>query len=436
MSILTSLFTGVTGLNAYGTGLSVVGNNIANLDTIGFKSGDVSFADVISQSLAGATDSSQVGLGVYVNGVLTQFGQGSFQTTSNALDLAIDGNGFFSVKDGSGAIFYTRNGTFNLDQAGNVTTPEGAILQGYLADATGNLTGQIGDLNVGTTTFPPLPTSNVNLVANVDSSDSVIGAPFDVNNPSTTSNFSTSMTVYDSLGNGHLISVYFQKTAEAPTGNTWNYYAVVNGSDSFSGNAEVQAQGTLTFTSSGALDTESAVTYPLASGGFDFNGGATQGQVIAFDFGNSITTDGGTGLDGLTQFSSPSAVLQQIQDGYASGTLQSVSVGNDGIISGLFTNGKNRPLGQVALVRFNAPEGLVHMGDNLFSSTADSGQPIIGQANAAGMGKVQSDSLEQSNVDLGQEFVNMIQYQRGFQANSRVITVADAMLQELVNIIR
>jgi len=434
MSILTSLFTGVSGLNAYGTALSVVSNNIANLNTVGFKSGDVSFADVISQTLAGATDSSQVGLGVYVNGVLTQFSQGSFQTTSNALDMAIDGNGFFAVNDASGATFYTRNGTFNLDKAGNVVTPEGAILQGYLVDALGNPTGQVGDLNVGTTTFPPLATGTASLVANLNSSASMTAAPFDVNNPSGTSNFSTSMSVYDSLGNGHLITVYFKKTAEAPTGNSWDYYAVVNGSDSFSGNTEVQAQGTLTFTPGGALDTESAVTYP--TGGFNFNGGAAQNQLIAFDFGNSITTNGGTGLDGVTQFGSPSAILQQTQDGYASGSLQSVSIGNDGTLTGLFTNGKNRSLGQVALARFNAPDGLVHMGDNLFSSSVDSGQPIIGQANAAGMGKIQSDSLEQSNVDLGQQFVDMIQYQRGFQANSRVITVTNQMLDELVNIIR
>ncbi|HET6466264.1 MAG TPA: flagellar hook protein FlgE, partial [Nitrospiria bacterium] len=431
MAILTSLFTGVSGLDAFGTGLSVVSNNIANMNTTGFKSGSVSFADIISQTLSGATATSQVGRGVYVNGITTQFDQGSFETTSNGLDLAIEGDGFFSVRDPSGAIAYTRAGSFAVNVNGDVATPDGFVLQGYQADPAGNLTGQVADLNLASSTFPPLATTQASFVANVDSRVTIPPA-FDVNNPSTTSNFSTSLTVYDSLGNGHLITVYFRKSLETPAGNTWEYFAVVNGSDSASGNTEIQAQGTLAFTTNGALDTESATVYP--TGGFDFNGGATQNQTIALDFGDSITTNGGTGLLGVTQFGSSSAVVQQTQDGYASGSLQSVSVSKDGVITGLFTNGKNRTLGQVALARFTSPQGLVHLGDNLFGSTVDSGQPILGAPNAGGMGKVLSDSLELSNVDLAQQFVKMIEYQRGFQANSRVITTTDEILQELVNL--
>lgn len=430
MAILTSLFSGVSGLNAFGTGLSVVSNNIANMNTIGFKNSDVVFADIITQSLVGASGVSQIGRGVSVNDVRSQFDQGSFETTSSGMDLAIDGNGFFQVTDAAGTVYYSRAGIFNIDENGAIVNPDGLLLQGYLADATGNLTGQIGNISLASTTFPPQATGQMDLVANLNSSES-IPAAFDVNDPSGTSNFSTSVTVYDSLGNGHLVTTYFRKSIEAPTGNTWEWFSVVDANDTASGLTEIQANGTLTFTTDGALDTEAT-----AASSFNFSGGATQAQAINFDFGSSITTDGGTGLDGVTQFGSASSVLNQTQDGYASGALLSVSINQDGIITGLFTNGKSRTLGQVALARFNSPQGLTLMGNNLYSASADSGQPIIGAANTAGMGEIRSNSLEMSNVDLAEQFVKMIQYQRGFQANSRVITTTDELLQELVNLKR
>ncbi len=435
MAILTSLFTSVSGLNAFGTGLSVISNNIANMNTVGFKGSDVSFADIIGANLNGAGSGSEIGRGVFVSGVHSEFSQGSFETTGNGLDLAIDGDGFFLMRNTAGGQAFTRAGSFNIDKDGLVVNPEGLLLQGYQADSTGAITGQIGDISLAGTIFPPLATSNVNAVANLDSR-STIPLAFNVNTAPATSNFSTSITAFDSLGNGHLITVYFRKSAEAPTGNTWEYFVVVDAKDSASGLNEVQANGVLTFTTDGALDTESAITYPLLSGGFDFRGGATQGQVIGFDFGTSITTDAGTGLDGVTQFGDTSAVLNQIQNGYSSGSLQSVSVGKDGTIAGLFTNGKSRTLGQLSLARFNNPRGLTHLGNNLFAITADSGQPIIGVPNAAGMGSVLANSLELSNVDLALQFVKMIEYQRGFQANSRIITTSDEILQELVNLRR
>ncbi|MFQ5779658.1 MAG: flagellar hook protein FlgE [Nitrospiria bacterium] len=435
MAILTSLFSGVSGLSAFGTGLSVVSNNIANMNTIGFKDGDVSFSDIISQSLGGAAGGSQVGRGVFVNSVRTQFNQGSFETTGNALDMAIEGEGFFILRDAVGGEFYSRAGIFNLDKNGLVVNPDGLFLQGLQADITGNLTGQSGNINLAATAFPPLASTRTDFAANLDSRVS-IPAAFDVTNPTGTSNFSTSITVFDSLGNGHLVSVYFRKSAEAPTGNTWEYFAVVDANDSTAGVVQVQAQGTLTFGTDGTLQTESAVTYPLPSGGFDFAGGPNQGQVIALDFGQSVITDGGTGLDGLTQFGTTSALLNQTQDGFASGSLQRVSISNDGIVTGLFTNGKSRALAQVMLSRFNSNQGLSKAGGNLYTISADSGQPITGVANSAGLGKLLTNSLELSNVDLAQQFVKMIEFQRGFQANSRVITTTDDILQELVNLKR
>ncbi|TAJ99489.1 MAG: flagellar hook protein FlgE [Candidatus Manganitrophaceae bacterium] len=434
MAILTSLFSSVSGINAFGTGLSVVSNNIANMATVGFKDSDVAFADIIGENLSGASSGSQVGHGVFVNNIRTQFTQGSFETTGNGLDMALEGDGFFLLRSAAGAESYTRAGLFSVDKDGFIANPDGLFLQGYQADTTGNLlTGQVGNLNVASTTFPPQATTEMNLVANTDSRVA-IPAAFDVNNPTGTSNFSTSMTVFDSLGNGHLVTVYFRKSATAATGNTWQWFAVVDANDSASGATEVQANGTLTFTTNGELDTESAVTYP--TGGFDFSGGATQNQTIAFDFGDSITTDGGAGLDGLTQFGSVSAVLNQIQDGYGSGSLQRISVNSEGLITGLFTNGKSRTLGGITLGRFNNPQGLTKLGNNLYAVSSDSGQPIFGAPDSAGMGRILSNSLELSNVDLAEQFVKMIEFQRGFQANSRVITITDEILQELVNLRR
>lgn len=432
MAILSTLSTGVSGLNANGEGLSVVGNNIANMNTVGYKDGEASFADIVSASLTGGTSSSQVGRGVFVDAVITNFGQGSFETTSSGLNMAVDGNGMFLVADPAGAVNYTRNGTFQLDKNGMMVNPEGLFVQGYQANAAGVLTGVLGNLNLGATAFPPLATANLTLAANLNSSGAVTG-PFALANASQTSNFSTGMTVYDSLGNSHQLNFYFTKTAA----NSWAWNAVVNAGDSVNAITEVQARGTLTFNSNGALTAQSATTYlsnALPATGFNFSGGATGNQAVAFNFGTPLP--GGTGLNGVTQFAGASAVLNLIQDGYATGSLESVSVGKDGTISGLFTNGKNRTLGQVALARFNSPEGLAHLGNNLFGATADSGAPIVGTPKASGLGSILSSSLELSNVDLAAQFTKMIEYQRGFDANSKVITTTDEMLTTLVNIKR
>ncbi len=434
MAILTSLFAGVSGLNAFGSGLSVISDNIANMNTIGFKNSEISFADLISSGQG----RRQIGRGVFVSDIRSNFEQGSFETTGNNLDLAVEGEGFFVMHDSSGAEFYTRSGAFNISQNGLVENSGGLLLQGIQASQSGVLTGQIGDINLSQTTFPPFASTQIDVVANLDSRVT-IPAAFDVNSPSTTSNFSTSITVNDSLGNGHLVSVYFRKNTTAPSGNTWQYFAVVDAADAepiapaTTGVDTIMANGTLTFGPDGALNTASATTYPL--GGFDFSGGATQNQVIAFDFGIS-TGAGGTGLDGITQFGASSGTLIQTQDGFASGSLSSVAINKDGIVTGLFTNGESRTLAQLTLARFNNKQGLSKVGDNLYTITADSGQPVLGVANAAGSGRILSNSLELSNSDLAQQFVKMIEYQRGFQANSRIISTTDDLLQELVNIRR
>lgn len=452
MGILSSLFTGVSGLNANGNALSVVGNNIANLSTVGFKSSRSVFADLISSSLGGAGGAIQTGLGVALNGVQGNFSQGSLSTTSNALDLAIDGNGFYVLRDPAGAAFYSRAGQFHLDAQNRIVDPSGFFLQGYQVNTSGLITASIGGVTLPTTTAPPNPTSTVDIGANLNS-QSTIGT-FSLADPAGTSRFSTSLTAYDSVGNTHLLTTYFTKTAA----NTWTYNVLGSANEVVTGNYHSSnvnaslglvrlASGSLTFTTSGALDTESVVTsYDSGTAGGTAGGtvgqaqidfvGATADQVIAFNFGTSVTTDGGTGLNLSTQFGAASGLVQQAQNGFGAGALQTFSVETNGMINGRFSNGQVRPLAQLALARFPDPLGLVRTGKNTFAESGTSGQPLVGAATSAGLGRILANTLELSNVDLGESFIDMIAAQRGFQANSRVITTSDEILQELVNLKR
>jgi flagellar hook protein FlgE len=400
------------------------------MNTTGFKASRAAFGDILSQQIG----ESQVGRGVLLTDVAPQFTQGTFENTASVLDMAVDGDGLFVMKDASGT-YYTRAGQFSVDKEGYVVNSSGIVLQGYLYSDTGTATSALGDINVSSVNSAPNSTLNVELSANLDSRETIPVA-FDVTDPNNTSNFSTSVTAFDSLGNGHNVNVYFRKDTEAATGNSWEWFAVVDAADSASGNTEIQAQGTLGFTNNGFLDTESAITYSLASGGFDFNGGAAAAQAIDFNFGTSITTDGGTGRDGATQYGGESATTFQSQDGYSSGSLKSITISQDGTMTGIFTNGQTRGLAQLALAKFISPTGLTKMGKGLYAESTESGQPVISAAGSSGTGAVLSNTLELSNVDLAEEFVKMILSQRGFQANSRVITTSDELMQELVNLKR
>ncbi|MEW6601430.1 MAG: flagellar hook protein FlgE [Nitrospirota bacterium] len=427
---LTSLFTAVSGMNANGTALSVISDNVANMNTHGFKASRAAFGDILSQQLG----ESQVGRGVLLTDVAPQFTQGTFENTASVLDMAVDGEGLFILKDSSGT-YYSRAGQFSVDKDGYVVNPGGTKLQGYALDLTGASSG-LGDINISSVNSAPSATANVSISANLDSRESIISA-FDVTDPNNTSNFSSSISVYDSLGNGHIVNIYFTKTAS----NTWSWNAVVSAADNANIYApataavdEIQATGTLTFNSDGKLLTETTAAAP--TGGFDFEGGATQNQTITFDFGDSITTDSGTGLDGTTQFGSNSSTSFQNQDGYASGSLKSITISQDGTMTGIFTNGQTRGVAQIAIAKFVAPTQLIKMGRNLYAESTDSGQPIISTPGTSGTGTVLSNTLELSNVDLAEEFVKMILSQRGFQANSRVISTSDELMQELVNLKR
>ena len=428
MSILTSLYTGASGLGAHGDAIGVVGDNIANASTVGFRASRASFADVLGGS---APSTQRFGSGVRMTGPQTQFVQGSLQQTGNSLDLAIRGNGFFAVSGNHQGVtntYYTRDGRFGKNADGLLVNGEGMRLQGYTIDPTGQLASAPGDIVLSGQTSPPNPSTGVTMAVNLDS-DATPPAAWAPATPSTTSSFSTSTTVYDSLGAAHRVDLYFRNNAAGD----WEWHAMVDSGDlgAAPGTPTEIGAGQLGFTPAGALDTEIITTAPSVS-----FANATPNQAITFDFGDSITTDGGTGLAGSTQFAGDSEVNAVDQDGYGAGTLQDVSIAQDGTITGQFSNGDSRAVARVALAHFAADSGLRRAGAQLFEATSESGQPALGLAATGGTGYIASESLETSNVELGQELVTLIAYQRAFQANARTVTTADEMLSEISNLKR
>jgi flagellar hook protein FlgE len=428
--MLTSLFTGVSGMNAHMDELSVIGHNIANMNTYGFKGSRSYFADLLSQTLEGISGPNQIGAGVQMNGVIKTFTQGAFETTASPLDLALDGSGFFVMRGLNNATYYSRFGGFQLDQDGYIVDPNGNQLQGYGVDAQGNLLSSLDSLQILQTTYPPQMTASLSAAANLDSGSELITEAFDITDLDGTTNFQTTVTLYDSLGNQRPVTLCFRKTAEAVDGNQWDWYAVVGEDDSLSGSAEIGGQGSLSFDTAGALVSQSTTTSD-----FNFAGGASPNQIITFDFG-SDTTSGGTGLDGITQYAASSGIYSLDQDGYGSGSLQGIAIDDLGTLTGSFDNGRTRTLGRIAVANFQSPSNLQSVGKNLYAESPGSGPVIVGSPGNQGMGVVRPSTLELSNVDLATEFVKMITAQRGFQANSKVVTTSDEVLAELVNIKR
>jgi flagellar hook protein FlgE len=438
MSVLGAMFSGISGLNANSIAMEVIGNNISNINTTAYKSSRADFSDILSKTLASGYS---VGRGSQIQSITQIFTQGGFETTDTVTDLALEGSGFFILNDSlnNNNKLYTRAGNFHLDSAGYLVNAQGYRVQGFDVDAIGDNIGTTKDIQISNTPFPPKPTGDgvdegTGVVIHTNlSSESTLnpgGAAFDVTNSTNTSNFVSSITVYDSLGNGHQISVYFRKSAEAATGNTWEWYAVASAADHASGVDTICAQGTLDFNTEGALTAESTT-----SSSFDFSGGATAGQAIGFDFGDSIA-DGGTGFTGSTQFGEDSALNNQSQDGYSPSYLEGIEIDETGKVIGQYANGETVDFTQIAIARFTEQGSLSQVGSNLFSETIESGSPIVGVATEAGNGRVYSNTLELSNVDMAQEFVNMITVQRGYQANSRSITSSDEMISELLQLKR
>ena len=411
--MLSSLYSGVTGLNAAGYSMSVVGNNIANSNTVGFKASYTSFADILSQSLGGAVGGNQVGRGVALSDIGTVFSQGSFENTTNGTDLAIEGAGFFIVADSSGR-YYTRAGNFIMDEEGYLVSPGGFKLQGYATDATGALITSVSDINVANVSSAPKQTSGFSISANLDGS------------ARHGEEYSTTITMYDSIGEAIPLSITFTKLG---TGNAWTYTASIPpsmGTATGSGTIEFDADGNVgTFDSSTTFSDKSFFIDLPGTGGADFT--------VTWDVWDSATSGPTTDLTGYAAASDTNALFQ---DGYSPGAIQTISVDQDGQIIGLFTNGQTRTLGQVLLADFVSPYGLTKMGRSLYAESANSGQPTVGSPNTGGRGRIASNSLEMSNVDMASEFVKMITTQRAYQANAKVITTSDELLSELMTIKR
>lgn len=438
MSLFTALTTGTAGLQSSSAELSVVGDNIANANTIGFKAGRAAFQDALLQQLIGAPGGGQLGLGSRLQAIQRIITQGALTNTGLATDLALEGPGYFLLEgnhSGINARFYTRAGQFTVDKDGYMVNLEGLRVQGYGADPTGAIQGTLGALQVGTATSSAKATTSVTIKGNLNAkAANSPGANFDVNNPNGTSSGKSSVTVYDSLGNPHSVTVYYRKNA-----NNWSWHAVTDGAGltgTPAGNPLI-AEGTLTFDTSGNLQGSTT------TGSATFNPkGAVNPQPIVFNFGDP-TGSGGTGMGGMTQLGG-GATTQALdvvttftsQDGNAYGSLSSVQINNKGQILGTFTNGTTRALGQVAVADFEASDRLEKIGGNLLLESTDSGQPTIGAPGEGGRASVAAGALEQSNVDLANEFVRMIAAQRGFQANSKTISTADQMLSDLMQLHR
>lgn len=431
MSISSSMHIGASGLGAHGEAIEVTGDNIANANTVGFKSSRATFEDVMGQTvLSSGGQPARSGMGVRLGPIEKNFDQGSLQNTGLVTDLALDGGGFFVFAGTQGGVtgnFYSRAGQLHISSDGVLRNPQGMALQGHPVDATGQLQSSVTDLRVANTTLPPLATANATLYANLDSR-AATPAAFSTADPYGTSNFSTSVTAYDSLGNARKIDVFYRNAG----GGSWEWYALTDGANVTGGTAGTPfqgANGTLTFNTSGALDTVAgnATTWNFA--------GAAANQAVTLDFGDAIGA-GGTGLAGSTQFAGASSAQKLEQDGYSAGTIRGISIGDDGVVTGAFSNGEKRTLGQVVVATFPSDSGLDRLGNSLFGQTTASGAPLVGDPSTGARGRVVSGSLEQSNVDLGREFVNLIALQRGFQANSKIVTTADEMLQETMQLKR
>lgn len=416
--------TAVSGIKAATADLGVIGNNIANSSTNGFKTSRAEFSDVYATSLLGA-GGNVIGRGVALASVTQEFTQGNISFTNNALDLAVSGNGFFILSD-EGSPVYTRSGTFQVDREGFIVNNEGLALQAFQVDTFGEITGQIGDVQLDTSLIDPNPSGTVNVTSNLDSREVPpllpFGGPYDAfasppTSPDSDSyNATSSTTVYDGLGNSHVLSMFFVKTAVA---NEWEAHTLVDG-------VTTSGPDTLTFQSNGLFDPATLPVDLNITGWAPLNESGLPSGAAAQNFVVSLSDS--------TQFGSEFAVSTITQDGYSTGQLSGVDIDDSGVVFARFTNGQARALGQIALGNFANPNGLQPQGDTSWSETFASGAATIGEPGTGGLGVVQSGALEDSNVEITEQLVNMIVAQRNFQANAQVIQTEDTVTQTVINL--
>jgi len=480
MSLSSSLFSGISGLNTLGNSMTVIGDNIANVNTVGFKSSRVTFQDVLSQTVSTTAGTAQVGRGTSLADITSSFSQGSFESTDSTTDLAIGGDGFFVVRDPSNVDneYYTRAGQFRFDKDGNFINPAGYIVRGWELDQNGQDIGSITDITLSSFTSPPSPTDRMTVVTNLNSGalnmSADLSLEWDAQNAvpiaDTAYEYQTTVKVYDSLGDTHDLTLYY----DPGIGSTWEFIVTCNPTEDNRAGAQAAltggddgvgmlGRGEIVFNaSSGVISdinwtefTPTLGNYDLTTGTWtdrdeavdltngyftlapDFLGGSP--LTVELDFGSVYSSGAGSWLNdslSTTQFATSSTTIFQSATGYGAGDLQSVSVATDGVITGQYSNGEVIPLYRVALAKFQNMQGLYKEGGNLYRETRLSGVPITARPGTNGLGSISPNSLEQSNVDIATEFVKMIITQRGFQANSKIITVTDQMLSELINLKR
>jgi len=522
MSLMSAMWTGVSGLSVHSQAMSVVGNNLANTSTMGFKRSSIQFEDFFYSNISTGSTFGQVGLGTGIASIYGDFSQGAFLDSSSSTDMAISGNGFFLVNNPTtGNTYYTRAGNFTFDTDGYLVDTNGYVCQGWKAytdSTTGTVSniGALGDIRLTSFQLAPQATTKLTMVTNLNSSatekttDSTdpffaLFKSWSGQDETPLSDLSyayqATLKVYDEAGTAHNVTIYYDKASNAAGENVWEYVVAcdptedgrtINGvSVGATSAAGILMTGTLTFDSSGTISSMSAFTlssnatgdmkdlsnwtpaafssdgYPLFTGNFTgtsnastatsanaspikldlgikssitgggWSGGVANASLVGTSFSNLPSLSGAEADDTTTtSWSSSFAINSEAQDGYAAGYLQSISIDTDGVVTGTYSNNQSKNLFVVALANFTNLQGLKREGSNLYSKTLDSGEPLVGTAGNAGLGTIASGKLEQSNVDTATEMVNMISYQRGFQANSKVISTVDTMLQEVIQLKR
>ncbi len=501
MALTSSLYSGVSGLVNMGNAMQVIGDNISNVNTTGFKAASATFQDIMAQSINTARGGSQVGRGSSMSDVAPLFTQGSFESTSSSTDLAIAGNGFFMVSDPKreNSIFYTRAGQFHVDKKGYLVNPAGLTVQGWdmetQPDGTAEITGAIGDIQISNSS-PPVASTLATVAVNLDSRVEDEASPNDLTTDWTTVKsttppgdlaqgvhyeYKTTMNVFDSLGNTHEITVYFDRMDPTIPGQErqWEFLVTCDPDDdkgaATGANKGLLMRGRINFTPQGQIASIDNIetyndqygaagwtsatfgddNYPQFSVFFldptgDGNAGTgtadSSAQTVELNFGANATIDytatpptvirWNTEAISTTQYANRSNTLFYDQNGFAPGFLESLNVDSQGVISGSYSNGRIISLAQLSLARFNSPTDLSKEGGSLWRETTASGAPVTGPPRTNGLGSIAANALEQSTVDMGTEFVKLITTQRAFQANSRVITTTDEMLNELLNMKR
>ena len=494
MALLGSLNTGASGVKTQGKTMQVVGNNIANVNTFGFKSNKVAFEDLMGNAWPQGATFTKASNGVKIGGVQMDHSQGAFETTTLSTDLAIAGGGFFTIVNPStGKESYTRNGQFSYDKEGFLSTLRGGRIQALKVDRiTGVSKGIPGALQVLGLVDAPQPTgtghkgTGIKLAANLDANASVKDVPVDPTNVlDNMYNFATSTTIYDALGNSHTATIAMRKRPDLPeqidpgtgqpiagTGvsNQWEYYVMFDGSSlgQVPGTMVAVGGGFMQFTDDGKLIAATGGSFEAQPGGVDedgqplpagpprlipqpvdpdtgvpqfaipFGGGAP--LVIGLHLGDGFNpddpTDPRSGLDGITQFAGHYNVLRTSADGNPAGILESIFLEDNGTVNGVFDAGYTRAIGRIVLTKFDNPGKLAQVGENMLVETLGSGKKVTAEPGTAGFGEIRSKSLEQSNVDLSQEFVKMVETQRAFQASAKTVTTSDEMIQDLINMKR